>query len=375
MKISIRSTQVLSLLAVLALALMMWVEFSTREEKTPHFEEKKAAAERMQKSLSFLKEKHFKNEINLDNLNDPNDTRLVGRQFSLITSGRGSLPSKLSCFNPNMAALAVDLLHEADVEKGDMIAVCATGSFPAVNIAVACAAETMGLDVYWINSVTSSSWGANDPEFTYLDIHASLHQEGLISNPISAASIGGNHDLGQTLSPEGRKLAIEAIERNELILIKGNSLEDNVETRLDLFKSYANSRMKNIQAFVNIGGGVASLGSSRNGDLLKAGYLSKLKVRDFEDKIGVSYEMTLMDVPVINFHNISQLLNRYRLPIDPVPLPEAGEGELFFKEKYDYRLVLTSLLALLTIVVGIIVYDKKQNALGNFIVKTEDEQN
>lgn len=373
MRISIRSTDVLSLLGVLAIGLMVWVELSKKEVKEPYFDEKMEAAMRMRASILYLKDKHFKNEISVDNINDPNDTKIIGTQFSPITSGKGSLPSKLSTVNPNVAALVVELFKEAGLKKGDHIAMCATGSFPGLNIAVCTAAEVMGLKTSLIVSVTSSSWGANDPDYTYLDIHSSLTEGGFLQQGIIAASIGGNDDLGKTLSAEGRDLAVAAINRNNIEIISGGSLSESIERRLALFKARESLEPGKIAAFVNIGGGIASLGSARNAVILPSGVIHEIKLRQFPDKQGVMFAMAAGGTKIINFLNVNLLFDRYKLPEDPVPLPQPGTGELFYKLKYNYLYVLGALLTLVSALVAVILFDKKQNAIGKNIIYSNHE--
>ncbi|MEO5602575.1 MAG: poly-gamma-glutamate system protein [Cyclobacteriaceae bacterium] len=373
MKISIRSTDVLGILGAISIALMLWVELTKKEMKQPYFEEKQAAAQRMYESINYLKNKYFKNEISVDNINDPNESKIIGTQFSEITSGKGSLPIKLSTVNPNFSALIVELFKYAELKKGDHIAICGTGSFPALNIAVCTAAEVLGLKVSFIGSVTSSSWGANDPDYTYLDIHAGLIEGGLLKQKIIASSIGGNEDLGRTLSAEGRALAIEAISRNNLEIINAKTLHENIRIRMEIFKKQEQLINKEIKVFVNIGGGIASLGSVENSNTLPSGFLDNIKLSDFRDKYGVIFEMTANQKKIINLLNLNSLLKRHNMPTDPVPLPEVGSGELFYMLKYDYQNVGIALFVLVSILASIIIYDKKQNALGKNVVYENNE--
>lgn len=374
MKISMRSTNVLTILGMISVVLMVWVELTKREMQQPYFQEKMKAAKVMEESIDYLKARYFKNEIPVDNINDPNDTKIIGTQFSPITSGKGSLPIKLSTANPNLAALIVDLFKEAGLKKGDHIAVCATGSFPALNIALFSAAEVLGFKISFIASVTSSSWGANDPYYTYLDMHSGLIEGGFLKQRIIASSIGGNDDMGKTLSGEGRDMAVEAIHRNKLEIINEGSLGKNIEKRMDLFRKQEQLSHRELTAFVNIGGGIASLGSARNSTALPSGLFDNIKLRDFPDKQGVIFKMAVNGKKIINLLNLNNLFLKYNLPVDPVPLPEAGSGDLFYKLKYDYRIVVTSLIGLLSVLAGVMVHDRKQNALGrNIIYKTNED--
>ena len=167
--LSIRSTLVLSILGVLAISILIIVENSKKFQQEDHYSEKMAAAQLNKKMQLHLKQTFFANEIAIDNINDPNNTGLIGSQFSSITSGRGSLPIKLSTLNPNFAAMIVQQIKEAGLKKGDAVGLCFTGSFPALNLATCAALETLGLKPILISSVTSSSWGANNPNLTWID--------------------------------------------------------------------------------------------------------------------------------------------------------------------------------------------------------------
>ena len=92
--ISIRSTAVLSVIGSLSIVLMLLVEFTKAEQAQSFFQEKMIAAKLMEDCIEYLKVTHFKDEITIDNINDPNDIRIIGASYSSITSGRGSLPIK-----------------------------------------------------------------------------------------------------------------------------------------------------------------------------------------------------------------------------------------------------------------------------------------
>ena len=369
MNISIRSTMVLSILGLLALGILFVVENSKSFQQEPYYKEKVKAAKLAQSAMRFIKQRYFADEIALDNINDPNNTGLIGQQFSAITSGRGSLPVKLSTTNPNFAAMIVQQFKDAGLKEGDGIALCFTGSFPALNIATCAAIETMGLKPTLITSVSSSSWGANSPELTWLDIHQSLYNAGIFSFMPVASSIGGNQDLGRTLSKEGRDLALAAIERNGISVINEGSLEANIKKRMSIFNSDTNA---DVRLFVNVGGGVASLGGHQNSNTLPSGLLSKIHLEDFTEKRGVMYEMTQAGVPLLNLLRIDRLLTKYKLPRDPVPLPNIGEGQLYTAYKYDLNIVIATTLFFFLIISIVIYYDSKQNQLGTQIIKTND---
>ena len=96
--------------------------------------------------------------------NDPNETGLVGSQFSLITTDEGDLDAKLTTLDPNFAAAMVELLNQAKLERGDTIAIMLTGSMPGANMAMLIACNVMDIYPIIISSIGASQWGANDPK-------------------------------------------------------------------------------------------------------------------------------------------------------------------------------------------------------------------
>ncbi len=368
--ISIRSTKVLIVLATISALLMISVELTKKNTQKPYYAEKYAASQLMLSCMNYLKEVEFPDEINLDPINDPNDTRIVGPRFSIITTGRGSHSAKLSTTNPNSAAMMVEIFKETGLQSGDNLAMCFTGSFPGLNIAAVAAAEVLDLELSIIASVTSSSWGATDPDHTILDMYTEMYDGKLLSSPIMAASIGANQDIGKSLSMRGRQAALNAINRNEIPLINERSLSQNIDLRMELFKSAEENTGNDIDAFINIGGGVASLGSRDNSDELRNGYLNDLSSDEFRSPKGVVYEMHQAGIPIINMKEVERLLYAYNMPIDPYPMPQIGSGGIYYGRSYNLLLVCSSLISLITLISIVILFDQKQNALGTHIIHT-----
>ena len=365
--ISIKSNVVLATLAIFSVVGLTIVERSRTDAVQVHYNEKFQASSLAKDMLNFIKLYRDKNAVYIDNINDPNETGIIGQEFTQITTGRGSLPVKLSTTNPNSAALVVQLLKDAGLKEGDCVAICATGSFPALNIATYAALHTLGLKPIVISSTTSSTWGANDPEFTWLDMERLLHDQGFFEFRSVAASIGGNTDLGMTLSKSGREMIHKAIERNQLPLIKNNTLLENIDERMELFEKHAYPNQ--IKAFINIGGGIASLGSRKNGKKVKSGLSELLKLKDIPDNFGVLFQMAQKDIPIVHLLNLEKLMKQYDLPINPIPLPEVGEGELYEKEKYSLGMTIGVAVALFVLLALVIAIDWKNNKLGEDLVK------
>ena len=90
----------------------------------------------------------------------------------------------------------INLFEEAELKKGDYVAIGMTGSLPGANIAVLSACKSMGINTVAISSVGSSSYGANREEFSWPFIENYLYNNNLIDNVSIAYSIGGKNDVG-----------------------------------------------------------------------------------------------------------------------------------------------------------------------------------
>ena len=128
---------------------------------------------------------------------------------------------------------------------------------------------------------------------------------------------------------------------------------------------------KNIKLFINVGGGIASLGSNKNANQLASGLQKDIKIKDIPDNQGIVYEMVNKNIPILNLLHLSKLMHKYELPNDPVPLPEVGEGKLYKAYKYDLTVVITATCIFMVLIIAVMLYDKKQNALGTQIIKTQ----
>lgn len=292
------------------------------------------AAEQMEKAMQLLKEVRMEKGVFVDNENDPNETGLIGSQFSLITTDEGDIDAKLTTLDPNFAAAMVELLHQANIKSGDTIAVMLTGSMPGANMAILIACKTMNIHPVIISSIGSSQWGANDPEMTWLDMEKLLYENGSISTRSIAASIGGRNDQGRLLSPKGREMIRTNIENHGIKLISGNDLQDNIQQRLDIFGDLA------YKAVVNVGGGVASLGTSFNLKLLPPGVVYRQDFEPISRKGGIEgavMKFVKLNLPMIHVLNIQQLTENLGIPYAPIPLPEIGKGRLYAMEKYNLK--------------------------------------
>jgi poly-gamma-glutamate system protein len=352
---------VLSVLALLALMAFLAVEFRKEDVQLKWYDQKLEAARLAENAIDYLKEFRLKKGVFIDAVNDPNETALIGQDITPITTDRGNIEAKLTSTNPNFAAVIVEMLEEAGLEKNDVVAIAFTGSLPGLNIAVNAAIQTLDLKPIIITSVGASNWGANDPYYTWLDMERVLYDAGIFKNTSVAASIGGGLDRGRGLSPEGRQLIVDAIERNHADFINEEYLERSIQKRMEIYNQHR--KKSKIKAFINVGGGIASMGSTENSQFVPSGLTMSLPMLNYPMR-GVLIQMAEKNIPVIHLLNINQLAKKYGLPISPTPLPMAGEGEVFIQKRYSVILTSAVTIFLIAAVAFVFFMERKRHRLG-----------
>lgn len=318
-------------LAAGALLLQALLEATRTPIRQRDYELKLDAANLASSAFAAVREFHLLNDAQLDLVNDPAGTGLIGPEHSLITNARGDLDAKLTSLNPNFAAVLVEYCRQAGLRPGDPVAVALSGSFPGINICLFAALEVMALRPVVVTSIGASMWGANDPEFTWLDLENLFINKGIFNTRSAAASFGGGDDMGRGLSPAGRRLLRQAAERNTVPLLESENIEDAITKRMAFFEEKVRGRPYRL--YVNVGGGVASLGSSHNKLLLPHGLSFAVGAHNFPRK-GCLILMAEKGVPVIHLLNIVELARQHGLPTMPDYLPAPGEGDIFVKEMY-----------------------------------------
>lgn len=320
-------------LAVVGLVLHAIAERSKSPAMQPYFAIKMEAAARTRRALDAIRERRLELDEPIDVVNDPNETGLIGTDFTPITSSRGSYEQKLRALDPNLAGVFVHLLKRAGVGEGDDVAVAVTGAFPLLNAAMVIAIESVGATPVVITSVGASQWGANNPDLTWLDMETILLDRGIIAHRSVAASRGGGDDHGRGLTPEGRNLIDEAAARNGVPLIGEDTLDESITKRMEIYDEEASD----YAAYVNIGGGLGSVGSSQVYRLLRTGLSRNLGQKNFPRR-GTLVRMAQRGMPVIHVAQAGPLIERYDLADEPVPLPEVGTGGTFYRDRYNVPL-------------------------------------
>jgi poly-gamma-glutamate system protein len=341
------------------LALYYWSETSRVIVRPANYSQRIDAANTMLKSMEVL-ENYRLPALNLKSGHDGEDAlvyTMLGEKDSPIITDEGKIDDKITVLNPNFAAAMVDLLAQTGLTSGDTVAVLLTGSMPGANLAIFSASKAMGLHLIPITSVGSSWWGANMPDFTWLDMERVLYDKQVFTYRSLAASIGGSNDQGGIrLSEVGRNMIVEAIERNELVLIRQGNLSENIKARIELFNRIL--PIDHYKALVNVGGGIAAIGHPKNSELIPNGLNKHLPVVNYPGR-GVLHHFADEGVPVVQIYDVQKLARSYELPIAHLPIPKVGVGSVFETEKYN--LVVAGIATfLMLLILGVVKYLDRQ---------------
>lgn len=295
----------------------------------------------------------------LNDLDDPNRTCLIGPEMSPLFTSLGQLEAKRTSVSPDMAGLVAHLLTEAGVEAGDRVALGASGSFPGLLVAAVSAVEALGAEPVAILSLGSSSFGGTRTEFHLLDLYRYMEDEGWVSRPPEAVSLGGSGDVGAGFDPGYRREILEEVRESGVRLLHEEDLRTNVLERVALYGEPGVEPGVEPAVFVNIGGGEANLGTSPKILEVHPGLSSvgagQPQGMDLPplDQRGVLFEMMARRVPVIHLLYIQGLSLRYGLQWDPMPLPVPGDTRFRDSQRgkgFSFWIVTAGYLLALTLV-------------------------
>ena len=82
---------------------------------------------------------------------------------------------------------------------------------------------------------------------------------------------------------------------------------------------------------------------------------------DYSDEM---IAMAEKNIPVIHLLNINQLARRYGLPVNPIPLPAAGQGDIFIQKRYSVILTAGVTLFLILAIAFVFIMERKRHQLG-----------
>jgi poly-gamma-glutamate system protein len=363
MSLARASTPALVGLAVLSIVVYAAAERSLAPVHAEAYRKKLEAVRLMQRAEAAILAAKHERGITIDPRNDPQNRGVIGPQFSLITTDRGSQSAKQLAAHPNFAAAVTQMMLEAGVKPGDAVAIGMTGSLPGLNLAVLAGAKAVGAEPIVITSVGASMFGANDPDLTWLDMEELTAGKNIMPYRSLAASVGGGGDVGRGLSPAGRQLLLDAIDRNHARLLDQASVLDAVKARVALYDSVAGAHGKAIKLYINVGGGVASLGGAQNGRLIPAGLTHRLAARSYPNR-GVINLFAERGLPVIHLLQVQSLARWYGITDEKGNEVKPGSGLLFIKYKYNLGIVAGAAALLLVCNLFVLRLDIRHKLLG-----------
>lgn len=279
-------------------------------------------------------------------------TGMLGEPFNTITTTLGSLEAKRTTADPNMAALAVRMLHEAGLQKGDRVCAVFSGSFPSLNLAVLTACDAMGVEIAYISSVGASTYGANNPLLTFPEMAHRLYCEGLLLSDSVMVTAGGDGDVG--IGMDERLLAEikQKITAAGLVWFEEQDFAQNVSAKKDLLDSFSPD------CFVSVGGNLSAIGQSSRFDSLGQGVLRPtVGLRLTDRRSGLVERYLAQGLPVLNLLNVKQLVAAYGLPFDPMHITPVGQSGIFFHAQYSKPLIV---LALAAVCLPVVIYSYSQ---------------
>jgi len=326
------STNELLVIAAIAIVSLVLVEAFPEQTSEVYLKQMLEASQLSSVAMDVIRAERERRRIPIDPIADPSGSGLIGVAMSELTSNTGNLLAKQTTINPNWAAVAVQLLREADVREGDTVAVGLSGSFPALNLSLFAAMVALRLEPIVISSISSSQWGANHPKFLWLDMERVLYERKVFPLRSVAASLGGAEDRAAGVSEEGIKLLRRAIARSKLPLIDPENYAESVVERMAIYRDEAAE--KPIRAYINIGGGTSSVGTRRSKFAFQPG-INRLTPPPAALIDSVTARFLDEGIPVIHFLQINRMAQRYGLPLSPQVRPPVGSGQVFRQRRYN----------------------------------------
>jgi poly-gamma-glutamate system protein len=318
------SRRLLSVIAVVSVTGLAYVQLSMVADSDRN-SDRMAAAQRAQSYMDAIKQKRISLGHELDLRFDPHQTGMIGLPDSLVTSKPANLSAKQISVHPDFAAAIVDMLIDAGVRRGDTVAIGWSGSFPALNTCLCAAIETLDLQPVAVASAMSSQYGANMEDFVWLDMEKHLADSGYIRFRSAAMTIGGARDRAFRSSEETLQPILAAQQRTGVEWLEADRLRDSIDARMALYRNH--SPNGKAAAYINVGGGVASMGGNRSDGILRSGLSSSRLENEMRDCVANRFSNA--GVPVIHLAKVRTLSTNYHINANETVPHVAGESDIY----------------------------------------------
>ena len=356
MKKDIKNKRLIYLVFFISLLFLLFYTYMIKSNENASFSPEemiqlKQSKDFMNSALEILQQEKQAKGIKINYENDPNGTGLIGSDYSMITTTVGHLDAKRTSINPDMAALICSIFIKQGLKSGDSVAIGSSASFPGLLLAALSACKILNLQPITMVSLGASQYGANEIDFTIIDILKTLEGSfGEFFRPV-AISYGGNNDTAEDLSDEARSFMAKEIQKSRYPLIFQNDLEKNVNERMAIYLEKAKSEIK---MFVNIGGAISNIGNSPEILNLKPGVNEHIENIPEKKSRGVLFEFALLKKPILHLLYIKGLSLKYNVIWDPIPFQDdsfLSINQIDAHEKSEYSIFFFIFIGVISILI------------------------
>lgn len=309
---------------VVGVLTLLWAAFLSRSTPHPRVAELEQAARLMQTATAEIRS--FRESIGqpVDVTLDPNQTGLIGPEYTDFTTTLGNLEAKRTSTNPVFAAMMARYFLDMGLRRGDVVAVGASGSFPGMALATLCAARVLELEPRVIYSLGASMYGAGSRDCTLLDMLSHLRSRGVLPYAVLAVSLGGDDDQAEGLIfPEARDGFLEKAANSGVPFINEPNLAASEQARLKIYG-------KGVRCFVNVGGASVNMGNRGFSMRLSNGLVRPENAAELAaSSNGLAAHFLRQGVPVVHLLDMRHLALKHGIPIDAKPLPPVGQGAVY----------------------------------------------
>ena len=153
---------------------------------------------------------------------------------------------------------------------------------------------------------------------------------------------------GRIFSYEELSAAFAAENEGELTAEEADKyLEESIERRLQMFRD-GGGDLRQYAAYINVGGGAASVGGSQGNQQLGHGLVLPSHGRSIDEPIdSVATSFLRRGVPVVNMINVVSMANEHGLPIAPTECCAVGDGAIYQGHRLRRSLAVAGILGIL----------------------------
>jgi hypothetical protein len=156
---------------------------------------------------------------------------------------------------------------------------------------------------------------------------------------------------------------MDAVARHGARLLETPSVLGAVKERVALYDSVARVRGRPIKLYVNVGGGIVSLGGAQNGRLIPAGLTRRLAPRSYPNR-GVINVMAERGVPAVHLLQVERLAREYGITDAAGETPRPGSGLMFIQYRYNLWVVGAAAALVLLVNLFVLRLDLRHKLLG-----------